>query len=336
MEDRVEDKIEDKVMEAKHTFSRLGWCYVAGTILLNVMHALMIPWVGRVRPEWLQNEDSRLLLSSAVVYVLALPLIYLLARKMPSAVPEKKSIKWWQFLILFLIGYALLFVSNIMGNIVTFIIGAMKGSQVNNSLLEYVTGGSIWMMVALMVIVAPIMEELIFRKVLVDRTIRYGQGVAVALSGLMFGLFHGNLNQFAYAVILGVFFAFIYIKTGDIRITMGLHALMNFMGSVVAGGLLKMIHYQELLSAVEDPDRLVSLVTQYATGWILYGLFFVFIMTVVISGIVLLIVHHRKFRLEPGEVQIPAGQRIQTLLLNPGMLFFCIMWIVMIILQLFS
>lgn len=192
------------------------------------------------------------------------------------------------------------------------------------------------MMVALMVIVAPIMEELIFRKVLVDRTIRYGQGAAVALSGLMFGLFHGNLNQFAYAVILGVFFAFIYIKTGDIRITMGLHALMNFMGSVVAGGLLKMIHYQELLSAVEDPDRLVSLVTQYATGWILYGLFFVFIMTVVISGIVLLIVHHRKFRLEPGEVQIPAGQRIQTLLLNPGMLFFCIMWIVMIILQLFS
>ena len=50
-----------------------------------------------------------------------------------------------------------------------------------------------------MVICAPILEEYIFRKLIVDRTVKYGQGVAVVLSGLMFGLFHGNLNQFAYA-----------------------------------------------------------------------------------------------------------------------------------------
>lgn len=321
---------------AKRTFSTLGWCYVAGTILMNILQVVLIPLVGKFRPEWLQNTDSRLLLSSAIVYVFTLPLIYLLARKMPVTVPERKPIKWWQFLIFFLIGYALIFVSNIAGNIVTFLVGMMKGSQVNNKLLEYVTGGSTWIMLVVMVVIAPILEELIFRKVLVDRTLRYGQGMAVALSGLMFGLFHGNLNQFAYAVVLGAFFAFIYIKTGDIRITIGLHMLVNFMGSVVASELLKLIHYDELLGAIEDPDRMMSLVMENMTGWLLYGLYFLFIMAVVISGIVLMIVHRRKFRLEPGEVQVPADRRIQTLLLNPGMLFFCIMWIALIIWQLFS
>ena len=44
-------------------------------------------------------------------------------------------------------------------------------------------------------------------------------------SGLMFGLFHGNLNQFVYAFVLGLCFGFIYVKTGNIRYTIGLHML---------------------------------------------------------------------------------------------------------------
>lgn len=322
--------------QAKRTFSRLGWCYVAGTILMNVLQVAVLPLVSGVRPEWLENTDSRLVLSSIIVYMFTLPLIYLLARNIPEKVPERRTIKWQQFFVLFLIGYALIFVSNIIGNIATVFIGIAKGSQVNNRLIEYVSDGNVWTMLVVMVIIAPVMEELIFRKVLVDRVLKYGEGMAVALSGLMFGLFHGNLNQFAYAVVLGAFFAFIYIKTGNIRITIGLHMLVNFMGSVVASALLKQIHYQELLEAVDEPGLMLELVAKYSTGWILYGLYLIFIMVVVIAGIVLLIVNRRKFRLEPGEVQVPADQRFQTLLINPGMLFFCIMWIALIIMQLFA
>ena len=325
-----------RVRLAKGTFSRLGWCYLAGTVLMNILQIVLGALVQNTHPEWMRNADTRLLFSSIIVYGFTLPCIYLLARSMPKTVPERRPVKWWQFLILFLMGYALIFVSNIVGNIFTVIIGLMKGSQVNNELIQYVTGGSVWVMFLFMVVIAPIMEELIFRKVLVDRTLKYGQGMAVVLSGLMFGLFHGNLNQFAYAVVLGAFFAFIYIRTGNIKITIGLHMLVNFMGSVVASSLLKQIHYEELLETLGEPERMIELVQQHLGGWLLYGLYILFVLGVVIAGIVLLIVNRRKFRLEAGEVEVPADQRFQTLFLNPGILIFCMIWVVLIIMQLFA
>lgn len=323
--------------QAKRTFSTLGWCYLAGTVLLNILEIVLMQVVNKIHPEWLQNTDLRLVLSSVMVYGFTLPFICLLVRNLPATAPERKPIRFRDFVAFFVMGYAMLFVSNILGNIATILIGAAKGSQVDNRLLEYVTSGSVWTMMVLMVVIAPIMEELIFRKLLVDRALKYGPGLAVVLSGLVFGLFHGNLNQFAYAVVLGAFFAFIYIKTGDIRITIGLHMLVNFLGSVVASELLKQIHYTELLqAAMEDQNRMLALVEQHITGWILYGLYLIFLIGVVIAGIVLIIVNRKKFQLEPGEAQVPAGQGMQTLFLNPGMICFCVVWIILIILQLFE
>ena len=62
--------------------------------------------------------------------------------------------------------------------------------------MAYATESNMMVTFLYMVICAPILEEYIFRKLIVDRTVKYGQGVAIVLSGLMFGLFHGNLNQF--------------------------------------------------------------------------------------------------------------------------------------------
>ena len=56
-----------------------------------------------------------------------------------------------------------------------------------------------WFTFTFSVVLAPVMEELIFRKVLIDRTIVYGDKAAVVLSGLLFGVFHGNFHQFFYA-----------------------------------------------------------------------------------------------------------------------------------------
>ena len=58
---------------------------------------------------------------------------------------------------------------------------------------------------------APVVEEFIFRKFLIDRVYRYGEWVAILTSGLMFGLFHENLAQFFFATLIGCFFAFFYI-----------------------------------------------------------------------------------------------------------------------------
>jgi len=176
----------------------------------------------------------------------------------------------------------------------------------------------------------------------VDRTLRYGQGVAIVLSGLMFGLFHGNLNQFIYATALGMFLAFLYVKTGKLKITIAIHMIVNFMGSVVAVLLLKAIKFEELMALEENmssveayTQHVMQLVMDNLAGYIAYLGYACLIFGSMIAGIVLFIVFRKRFKLEKGEVSIPKGQRFRTVILNPGMLAYCVFWLVMIVLQLF-
>jgi hypothetical protein len=327
----------DEVKQAKKVFSRLGWCYIAGTALVYLLQIILSYVIQAYKPEWLNNLSITLILSSIIVYACGMPLIVLLTRSMDKTAIEHHKMKWWQFVLALIMCYALVYVSNLLGTIVTTAVGALKGSSVENNLMDYVTGGNMPVNFVLMVMIAPVVEEYVFRKVIVDRTVRYGQGMAIAASGLMFGLFHGNLNQFAYAVVLGAFFAFLYVKTGNLKITIGMHAIVNFMGSVVAGQVVKLLHYDELLTVdSSDADAVMEVVMNNLGGWIIFMIYALLLFVVVITGIILLIVFHKKFRLEPGQTAIPKGKKFSTLIVNPGMLVFCAAWIVLIIIQLLS
>ena len=88
-------------------------------------------------------------------------------------------------------------------------------------------------MVVAFAVLAPVFEELVFRKVMVDRVLPYGEWPAILFSGITFGLFHGNLTQFFYAALLGMVLAYVYIRTGNILYSIGLHACVNFLGGVL-------------------------------------------------------------------------------------------------------
>lgn len=80
----------------------------------------------------------------------------------------------------------------------------------------------------LAVIMAPITEELVFRagifRFLHART---GRISAIVLSALFFGVIHVNLASFPQLVVLGVFLALAYERTGNIAVPMLAHALFN-------------------------------------------------------------------------------------------------------------
>ena len=257
-------------------------------------------------------------------------------KRMPGEAPAKKSITPGQFVLALIMCFALMYCGNLVGTLITTVVGALKGSAVDNALMTYATGSNMIVTFLYMVICAPILEEYIFRKLIVDRTVKYGQGVAVVLSGLMFGLFHGNLNQFAYAFLLGMFLAFLYVKTGELKVTIGLHMCINFMGAVVSVLLLKAIHleeYQEVIMNGADSQAVMDYMMKYLPGWIGYMIYVLFILAVLVTGIVLFIVYRKKLKLEPG--QIAKGRRFKTVIGNPGMICYCIFWIAMIIIQMF-
>lgn len=76
-------------------------------------------------------------------------------------------------------------------------------------------------------IIAPVAEEVLFRSLLLKPLRAFGDLTAAVVSGTIFGLYHGNFDQFAYAVILGIFFSVICIRYNSILPTTILHAVNN-------------------------------------------------------------------------------------------------------------
>ena len=81
-------------------------------------------------------------------------------------------------------------------------------------------------------IVAPICEELIYRKLLLGSMRPMGETPAILLSSLIFGLAHGNFDQFAYAMLSGIVFAILAVRYRSIIPTIVLHVLNNLLVSV--------------------------------------------------------------------------------------------------------
>ena len=87
---------------------------------------------------------------------------------------------------------------------------------------------------------------------LTERIVKYGELAAVLASGLFFGLFHGNLNQFSYAFLLGLFLGFIYVKTGKLGYTIGLHMAINFIGSSLGTWMLRVTGYMDTMETLTE------------------------------------------------------------------------------------
>lgn len=332
--------MEESLKMARKHFSRLGGMFILGTVIIYAVQLIPTAIVRIFRPEWLQDGNISLSLSMVPMYLIGMPALIALVKMIPTENVEKRKMKWWQFLVAVLMCFGLVYASNLIGTAVSTVISILKGSAVQNTILDVVTSISTVFVILYMVICAPFMEEYVFRKLIVERTIKYGQGVAVVVSGLMFGLFHGNLNQFVYAFTLGCFLAFIYVKTGKLKITIAMHMMINFMGSVVSLKLIEMIdidRYLEILANGMDMDVLMAYMSENATGWILYMLFVLFMIGTILTALVMFIVCFatKRITFDRGAVVIPKGKRFRTVILNAGMLIYCIFWIVMIIVQLF-
>lgn len=80
------------------------------------------------------------------------------------------------------------------------------------------------------VILAPIVEEIIFRGVIFNEASKYKSGAfPIIISALLFGLAHMQPIQIVYAFIIGLIFAFVYSKTHSLPIVMFLHMLNNLL-----------------------------------------------------------------------------------------------------------
>ncbi len=115
-------------------------------------------------------------------------------------------------------------------------------------------------------IIPALSEEFAFRGIILSRLRKYGDGFAVFISALLFGLLHGNIVQIPFAFIVGLGLAFVTIKTSSIVPAIITHFLNN-LSSVI-------------ISIIEE-NKLMS--EEIADGFYYLFLIIVFILAVFIT-----------------------------------------------------
>lgn len=330
----------EELIKAKKTFSGIGWRYAAGTAIIYALQLSLTMLMKMARPEWLENGDIVLLISVVPMYLVGMPLLVLMVKDLPVVTIERKKMKPGQFITAVVMCFGMAYIANLFGTILTLFIGALRGESVTNPLMNMISDLSPVTILIYTVILAPIVEEYIFRKLIVDRAVRYGEGVAILTSGLMFGLFHGNLNQFVYAFSIGVFLGYIYVKTGKLIITIAMHMMFNFVGGFASVMITRMEGLDEILTLAGESDfvGMMELISEKPWGIILYLVLEVFVIGMIIAAVVLFIVAivKKRFALEKGAITIPMQLIGSIAYGNSGMIVFGAAWVIIMIIQLFQ
>lgn len=76
-------------------------------------------------------------------------------------------------------------------------------------------------------ILAPIMEELIFRYGILGSLKGKGPILAIGVSSVLFGVMHMNIIQGGYAFLMGIVLGYLYWKTNNINVSILLHISVN-------------------------------------------------------------------------------------------------------------
>lgn len=88
--------------------------------------------------------------------------------------------------------------------------------------------------VLMLAILAPVMEEVLFRGILLESVReKYSSGRAIVVSALMFGVIHVIPQQVVNAFVIGLILGFIYVRTDSLWPVIIIHALNNAMAYVI-------------------------------------------------------------------------------------------------------
>ena len=298
--------------ENKKVFSRIGISLFLLTVVVNVVQFGMSEIINKVIPEF--KNSSWYLYSMLIVsfYLIGAPFFFFLVKDLPVAPKkEKKPLKIYQILCLFIICLGGMYIFNIIGVFINYVIGAIIGNINVNPLNSLIGGLDLLPTVLIVGIASPIVEELVFRKVLLDRLRNYGDVVAILVSGLCFGFYHGNIAQFLYASALGFVFAYVAIRTEDIRYTIALHILINILGSVVLPEIVAM-------------GTLATICVGFAVMAVI-GLAIIFLVLAIVM---------KKLKFEKGNISLENS--FKTVWVNVGMILFVLISLASCVMVLFS
>ncbi len=305
----------EEKMKMKEIFNRFGWMLfalivgwysfiVAAVVVIKLLDATGIPAMA--------FYERYMLIFNEIGLGFGIMISMLVLKSLPKYEITHEKLGFKRFLKYLTIGMAIGMAGNLIAQVLLAFWNGVTGNEAGGEVDEVLLGSDYLISFLMIGIVAPLLEEFVFRKLLIDHARQYGELTCILTSGVLFALFHGNITQFFYAFGLGALFAYVYLRSGNFFVIYALHAVFN----IISGILPAMV--------LEKGSALTL---------ILYSFSY---LAVVITGVVLLIIGLQGFKPKKGEVSLPKKTMVASVILNPGMIAASLLMIALMVLSLFT
>ena len=230
----------------KQNFSKIGLAFLAYIFIWQILSVFVVIIGDIFLLDLIPKSMVRYMsLSYGVLYFVAFPLFLLIMRFVPNCELHpsmNKKLYFHQILPLFLIGMAVTIIIALAFNVFFMLFSDEPYNPIGDMIGEL----DLVPTLIFTCVIAPIMEEIVFRKVLYKKISAYGSSVYMISSALFFSLFHLNLSQSAYAFFLGLILAWIMYRTGKVIYPILFHFAANLLGGSL--GLILMTVFDETVA----------------------------------------------------------------------------------------
>lgn len=255
----------------KHSF-RVGLCLIAGFIIQEISAVFLhLFGFGKILESNLSFQYAVSILFFTVIAMLMPFLFYSLRKGRLSyikALPFHSAVPSGKMFLLVAMGFGLCIASNgIAGIVSTFfsyigIEGELPEPPVSQNALD------VFMNFVAAAVVAPLIEEFIFRGVIMQPLRRYGDRFAVVASAAVFGLAHVRPTNIVFAFLSGIIIGCAVVYSRSIWVGIIIHMLNNAFSTLFT-------ELGSVLPEITDTVYLFSYIAVAAAGivaFVIYGI----------------------------------------------------------------
>lgn len=204
--------------------TRRYWLILLTYIAAQFSFIVITPIIQLITP---LDEAHALVYSNIIGFVIGFIAILIILKPEMMKQPVRGAADFGQVILWSFLGIFLAFGSQIIaGMIETYLFGIDAGSENTANLIEI--SRNIPLFTILPTIIAPVLEEIVFRKVIFGSLYkRFNFFIAGILSALIFGVVHLEIEHLLVYTAMGFVFAFLYVQTKRIIVPIIVHAAMN-------------------------------------------------------------------------------------------------------------
>lgn len=149
----------------------------------------------------------------------------------------KKLPAWHKIVGAVLGGWGLLFLANIVASNLLHALTAVEGASKNQQAINTIMDVHPFIMAATTVLLAPLVEELVFRKTIMGGLKKLHPILSIGLSSFLFGLIHvvsgGDFIFIIPYMAMGIPLGWSYYRHKNIWIPIGIHVMQNLFSTLV-------------------------------------------------------------------------------------------------------